>query len=362
MLNNDTKLLYKFIFKVIFYNKHSLFIYGFLIIFYTISLLFGFYILEFKDKFITKLQSVYPYSYVYSKANIKPISPKTKIYKEIFEINFEQLTFSYKNDTDQILFKNIALRSFDINNIPTSVDKYTNDILKKKYIIYTDQILYKKLTSSKKYHGGIYISYTNSDKKLFVQIRSIEIFDTTKWIVIPNYIAKDLFGDDYFDKNVISAKEQNIWYHIYKQRYPNTYRWDDSLSFFGIVFYKLSSTFYYMFNILFSIMLILFMFITLKSLLNEFKKMTLFASRFGMDLKKLSISYIFGLILYFNSILVISYIFAKLFINYLNPIINFTNQLDISSGEFMILNTIIIIITSIFTYYYGIYFKRAKYV
>jgi len=362
-MDKGYKLLVDFVFETIFKNKNSIVVYIFLTLFYTISLLFSFYILEYKDKFIDKLQSIYPHCYVYTKKDIEPLNKtNTKIYKEIFEINFDQLTYKYQQNDQQILFKNIGLRSFDKQNIPNGLVQYKKDIDGSSDIIYVDQILYKKLTKAKQYKDGIYISYINSDIEKFVKIKPVEIFDTTKWVVLSNDLAKIVFGDDYFDKNVIFGVDMENIYHQYKQKYGNTYRWSDSLSFFGIVFYKLSTTFYTIFNILFLIMIILFIYVTLKGLLKEFLKMTLFASRFGMSLISLGLIYCIGLMLYFDSLILLSYFITYNLIEYINILLDFTNHLKFPLDIVIIINIIVVITTSIFTYYYGILYKREKYV
>lgn len=361
-MNKDNSLVLDFATNITFRNRYSIIVYLFLIIFYTISLLFSFYIFQFNDKFIDKLQSVYPYTYVYSKSDIKLLNNEVKVYKEIFEINFEELEYKFNDDSSSMLFKNIGLRSFDKENIPLSVFNYKNNIDEDVNIIYVDQILYKKLINSKNYKNGIYIKYINSNKFYFVKVKPIEVFDTSKWILMENTLAKKIFINDYFDKNVLVSKDNDLLYSIYKERYPNTYLWSDSLSFFGIVFYKLSDKFYTIYNFSFTIMICLFIFVTLKGLLKEFKKMTLFASRFGKSLFSIFMIYTGVLMVYFNSMIFISFGLAFFCTIYINDILFFSDILQFPFFVFIVLNFFILLLTSIFVYYYGVYFDRAKYV
>ncbi|MEA3512830.1 MAG: hypothetical protein U9R37_04455 [Campylobacterota bacterium] len=366
MNQQDNILLFRFVKNILFKDRNSKLIFLFLIFFYTLSLLFSHFLSSYKDKFIDKLQSVYPKAYIYTLKDVKPKDDGYIHFKEIFEVNYEGLEFSYKKDGIKNRFTNLAIRSFDKNNIPESLSKYKNDIQNNKNTIYLDQKKYISLTTNKSYNGGIYIKSNKDGKSIFVQIKKFELFDTSSWIVIPNYIANKIFHKNNFDKNVIVSKnrvlysQQNI--KEYYSEYKNLYFWYDSLSFFSKAFYKISTITFKYFNQLFLILISLFAYITLKNIIYEMRKMTLFASRFGKNLLSVTFIYSFGLFIYFSLVVFLSYIFAYFINNLLLDITRLNYQIEFPTVHYIFLILLIIVIVCFFVAYYGRFKQRVDYV
>jgi len=364
MKYSDNTLLFSFTKKILIGDRNSIVIFLFLIFFYTLSLLFSHFISSYKEKFIDKLQSVYPLVYIHTLKKVEPINKNYTHSKEVFEVNYQNLQYSFDHNSTKNTFVNMGVRSFTKEHIPKALSSYKKHIDQKEMVIYLDHKKYMQIVLHKDYNGGIYLSSQETNKQYFVQIKSFQLFDTANWIVIPNYIAKDIFYKNSFDKVVIHQQGTNDYNTLKNdyQHFNNLYFWYDNLSFFSKTFYKVSQLTYSYFNQSFLLLILLFAYITLKNIIHEMKKMTLFASRFGKNLFTVTAIYFISITSYFLLIILISYLLATLLNNLSMKITELQYKLHFPIEHLSILVVFIFFVVSFFVFYYAKITKRVDYV
>jgi len=363
MISKDNKLIFKFVFEILFLNLSSKVIMILLILFYTLNILFSHYLESFKDKFIDKLKMVYPTAYIHTAKNIKPINQKYFHYKDIFEVNFDGIKYSFAKNDKTNQFVNISIRSFHKENIPSILKNKQNQL---KNTIFVSQKIFNHLITQKKYKNGIHINSFINNKNIFVKVKKINLFDDTNWILIENSLAKMIFPPTMFNKNVIVNKfdkqnKEEVIFEDYKS-FNNLFFWYDNLSFSSKVFYKITNVTYDLFYQSFSMLIFLFGFITLKNIIYELKKMTLFAARYGKNLIELSLIYFIGLSIYFSIIFLLSFVIAFFINNSIKYILNLDYIISFPYFEYCEVLLLIIVIVLSFVIYYGRIVQRLDYV
>ncbi len=305
---NDLSITLRFI-KNISLNPLQYISWALLVLSMIVLLSFNEMVSSYESYFIEKLRSVYPNVFLYtSNKKLEPLEENVTHEKEIFEIIWSKFEYSYDKVQGQTT-ANISLRSFSKEHIPPVLQQYETEIANEENTIYINREFYTKLVLHSDYKDGLYLKSYKDNSYHFFHIKPFDMHDETEWILIPNYLAHELFYNSMFGYSVVYSDKlsEEELYELYSSKYKYVFLWRDKVPLFSRASIAILENAFQVVLFTTTILIITTIFVMLKSIIDEYILFTTLAMRYGVNLWRLGMVFISFLFLYISSILGLSY-------------------------------------------------------
>jgi len=326
-------------------------VFAFLICFCIFSTLFYNYISDFNDAFIDRLKGVYPALYIKSHGEIiKEFDERFKHKQEFFYFS-ETLTFKYSKQGNKKSIIDVGIKAADILDFPDIIN--VPELNNNTNHIWVNNILWEMIINTPEFDNkGLYLISEDGMRQFYVFLHKFDLLGDRAWIIFPKELALTL-GKTMNITTIYSIVPvaNNKIKKLYFDSGFNAILWTERLPFFNYVFYHLTLRIYSILTFGLLIVLVIFVVGVLNDTFDEFKKLIIFSSLYGVKESFIQTFFIFFISSYFLLIFVFSilsvYFINKIICNMI-PIIGMISKNSLSTIFYLSIIPIICLISFFF--------------
>ena len=343
------KNLLRFVLKIFFSKRQvvvAIIMYGAL----SSVLLFFLFFKTFESYYIAELKSIYPTIYIVTDKKIQVDKfENTKALTEIFELDWSDFVIGIDKEKFYSL-GSVGMRSFHKEYLP----KILTDSYIDENTIYVSNTVYTLLKSQQNFTDKFFIESDINGRIHSFNVKSFDLHDEAKWIMMSDEVSHKLYRDGNFDKVVFYSNKSDEELHDLLIAYfkQPVFTWDNHIS---LSSRALKESMVYIFLLLtFAIIVLViasFVFFA-QSILDDLVQITRFAFFHGIENLKIFLMYFFIINFYLISIYTFSFLSAS-YINstFIDIIWGFEAQNYISILYLsMVVETLIISLLWIYVY------------